>query len=84
MGHLEQDDAAFLAEAAKTFRAVDHGMRLYTGQSGNTLPDAPAARDALWAMLDRWLPGHHSPDHPEPDLDTLQERTRETYERLFS
>ncbi len=84
MGHLEQDDAAFLAEAAKTFRAVDHGMRLYTGQSGNTLPDAPAARDALWAMLDRWLPGHRSLENPEPDLDGLQKRTRETYERLFS
>jgi glutamate-ammonia-ligase adenylyltransferase len=84
MGHLEQEDAVFLAEAAKTFRAVDHGMRLYTGQSGNALPDAPAARDALWAMLDRWLPGHRSKENPEPDLDGLQERTRETYVRLFS
>jgi len=84
MGHLEQEDASFLGEAATIFRAIDHGMRLYSGQSGNALPDAPAAREALSALLDRWLPNRGSHQNLEQDLSELQERTRETYERLFS
>ena len=84
MGHLEQEDASFLGEAATIFRAIDHGMRLYSGQSGNSLPDAPAAREALSALLDRWLPNRRSHQNLEQDLSELQERTRETYERLFS
>ncbi len=84
MGHLEQEDASFLGEAATIFRAVDHGMRLYSGQSGNSLPDAPAAREALSSLLDRWLPNRGSHQNLEQDLSELQERTRETYERLFS
>ncbi len=84
MGHLEQQDASFLAEAATIFRAVDHGMRLYSGQIVNSLPDAPAAREALSALLDRWLPKRGSHQNLEQDLKELQERTRETYERLFS
>ncbi len=83
MGHLEQEDAAFLREAATMFRAVDHGMRLYSGQSVNSLPEAPTVRDALCTMLDRWLPGSGLHQNLERDLRQLQERTRETYERLF-
>ncbi len=84
MGHLEQQDASFLAEAATIFRAVDHGMRLYSGQIVNSLPDAPAAHEALRALLDRWLPKRGSHQNLEQHLKELQERTRETYERLFS
>jgi len=84
MGHLEQEDAAFLMQAATLFRALDHGMRLYTGQTTHALPEAPAAREALSAMLERWLPNRNSLDSLDIELRTIQEKTRETFERLFT
>jgi glutamate-ammonia-ligase adenylyltransferase len=83
MGHLEQDDAAFLMEAATLYRAIDHGMRLYTGQNTNALPESPAAREALAVMLQRWLPGRAWHKSLDSELAEVQERTRETFERLF-
>lgn len=84
MGHLEQEDAAFLLEAATLYRGIDHGMRLYTGQNTNSLAEAPAAREALETMLRRWIPGRVGRQSLELELHEIQERTRETFERLFS
>lgn len=84
MGHLEPDDAAFLRGAATMFRTLDHAMRVYTGQNTNSLPDAPAAREALAAMLQRWLPEPVLPPKLEQRLSQIQEQTRETFERLFA
>jgi [glutamine synthetase] adenylyltransferase / [glutamine synthetase]-adenylyl-L-tyrosine phosphorylase len=84
MGHLEQDDAVFLLEAAELYRAVDHGMRLHSGLSTSSLPEAPAAKEALAAMLQKWLPRRVPKGSLEVELQELQERTRETFERLFS
>lgn len=83
MGHLEQEEASFLREAATLYRAIDHGIRVYTGHSASTLPESPAARDALMAMLQRWLPGRSSRRSLEAELGEIQERTRETFERFF-
>ncbi|MEO5952530.1 MAG: glutamine-synthetase adenylyltransferase, partial [Chloroflexia bacterium] len=83
MGHLEQEDAAFLMEAATLYRAIDHGMRIYTGHSTSSLPEAPAIREALETMLRRWLPNRTGPMSLEVELLKIQERTRETFERLF-
>ncbi|MBM3761706.1 MAG: glutamine-synthetase adenylyltransferase [Acidobacteria bacterium] len=84
MGHLEQDDAAFLMDAALLYRAIDHGMRLYTGQNTNLPPESAAAREALSSMLGRWLPAKPRHTNLESELAAVQERTRETFERLFT
>jgi hypothetical protein len=59
-------------------------MRLHSGLSTSSLPEAPAAREALAAMLQKWLPRRIPKGSLEVELQELQERTRETFERLFS
>lgn len=83
-GHLEHEDAVFLMQAATLFRAVDHGLRLYSGQQTTALPEAPAVREALNSMLSRWMPARIEQKSLEHELREIQERTRETFERLFS
>ena len=83
-GHLEHEDAVFLMQAATLFRAVDHGLRLYSGLQTTALPEAPVVRDALATMLNRWMPGRIEQKSLELELREIQERTRETFERLFS
>ena len=83
-GHLEHEDAVFLMQAATLFRAVDHGLRLYSGQQTTALPEAPAVREALNSMLNRWIPARIGQKSLEHELREIQERTRETFERLFS
>jgi [glutamine synthetase] adenylyltransferase / [glutamine synthetase]-adenylyl-L-tyrosine phosphorylase len=84
MGHLEAEDASFLMEAANFQRAIDHGMRLYTGHTCTVLPEAPAAREALASLVGRWLPDRHWRAGFEAELAAVQERTREVFDRLFS
>ncbi len=83
-GHLEHEDAVFLMHAATLFRAVDHGLRLYSGQQTTSLPEAPAVREALASMLNRWMPARIQQKNLEQELREIQERTRETFERLFN
>src|SRR5271166_1147753 len=40
MGHLERADAEFLRDAATFYRAVDHGLRVYSGHTEGSLPNA--------------------------------------------
>ena len=70
--------------AATLFRAVDHGLRLYSGQQTTSLPEAPAVREALASMLNRWMPARIQQKNLEQELHEIQERTRETFERLFN
>lgn len=84
MGHLEREDARFLMEAATLFRAIDHGLRLYSGQPAATLPTAPAVLEALSAMVERWVPEPLRQGTLEQDLRRIQHQTRETFERLFA
>ncbi|WP_051669721.1 glutamine-synthetase adenylyltransferase [Bryobacter aggregatus] len=84
MGHLERDDARFLMDAATLFRAIDHGLRLYTGQPAGNLPHSRATLDALHAMLERWVPDRLRRESFEADLRSIQDQTRETFDRLFA
>src|SRR4029078_12994091 len=42
MGHLEREDADFLRDAATFYRAIDHGLRIWSGPAGGKLPAAPS------------------------------------------
>jgi [glutamine synthetase] adenylyltransferase / [glutamine synthetase]-adenylyl-L-tyrosine phosphorylase len=83
MGHLERSDAAFLVEAATFYRAVDHGLRVYSGHAEGRLPNSPAHLQTLTALVNRWTP-ERLRDEPLPqELAKIQTRTREYFRRLF-
>jgi [glutamine synthetase] adenylyltransferase / [glutamine synthetase]-adenylyl-L-tyrosine phosphorylase len=83
MGHLDRKDAEFLQDAATFYRAVDHGLRVYSGHAEGHLPNSPAHLEALTALVNRWTP-EHLHDEPLPDeLSQIQKGTREYFRRLF-
>jgi glutamate-ammonia-ligase adenylyltransferase len=83
MGHLEHSDALFLHDAATFYRAIDHGLRVYSGHAEGRLPNSPSHLEALTALVRRWTP-EHLHDEPLPDeLAQIQARTREYFRRLF-
>lgn len=83
MGHLERKDAEFLQDAATFYRAVDHGLRVYSGHAEGRLPNSPAHLETLTALVNRWTP-EHLHDEPLPqELVQIQARTREYFRRLF-
>ncbi|MDX2267796.1 MAG: glutamine-synthetase adenylyltransferase [Bryobacter sp.] len=84
IGHLERDDAEFLREAATIFRAVDHGIRLFSGQPSDTLPEPGPSFEAISEMVVRWTPEAYSQQPLREALRVVQARTRETFDRLFS
>ena len=43
MGHLDRDDAEFLLDAATFYRAVDHGLRVFSGHAEGNLPKSQAS-----------------------------------------
>ena len=83
MGHLDPADADFLREAASFYRAVDHGLRVYSGHAEGKLPQAQAHLDTLTQLVNRWtMPVTVSA--PLPDrLADIQSRTREYFRRIF-
>lgn len=83
MGHLDREDAAFLLDAATLYRAIDHGLRVYSGHAEGRLPQSPAHLETLTNVVSRWTPAHLH-DQPLPDeLAQIQARTREFFKRLF-
>ena len=83
MGHLDRSDAEFLREAATFYRAVDHGLRVYSGHAEGRLPHSPVQLETLTALVHRWTPAHL---HGQPlpiVLEQIQARTREYFRRLF-
>jgi glutamate-ammonia-ligase adenylyltransferase len=83
MGHLDRPDAAFLMDAATFYRAVDHGLRLTSGQAEGHLPSSQLQLEILSELVGRWTPDHLH-DQPLPqELAQIQSRTREYFERLF-
>jgi glutamate-ammonia-ligase adenylyltransferase len=83
MGHLERSDAQFLREAATFYRAIDHGLRVYSGHAEGQLPNSPLQLETLTGLVHRWIPQHL---HHEPlpvELARIQTRTREYFRRLF-
>jgi glutamate-ammonia-ligase adenylyltransferase len=83
MGHLDREDAAFLQDAATLYRAIDHGLRIYSGHAEGRLPQSPAHLDTVANLVRRWTP-EHLHQHPLPDeLARIQTATRAYFRRLF-
>ena len=84
MGHLDRADAQFLLDAATFYRALDHGLRLSSGHAEGRLPAAQHQVEILSELVSRWTP-EHLHDQPLPEeLEQIQARTREFFERLFA
>jgi glutamate-ammonia-ligase adenylyltransferase len=82
MGHLDRDDAAFLMRAATLYRAIDHGLRLYSGHAEGRLPHAPGHLETLTELVHRWAPSKEGLALPD-ELAEIQRRTRQYFRRLF-
>ncbi len=83
MGHLERDDAAFFQDAATFYRALDHGLRVFSGQAEGSLPNSEGKLTALDELVERWIPGRLH-DEPLPvKLSQIRDHTRAVFERLF-
>jgi glutamate-ammonia-ligase adenylyltransferase len=83
MGHLERQDAEFLQNAATFYRAIDHGLRVYSGHAEGKLPNSEAHLEVLTNLVYRWTP-ESLHDQPLPvKLVEIQRRTREYFKRLF-
>lgn len=83
MGHLDRQDAEFLRDAATFYRAVDHGLRVITGQAAGALPRSGPQAEMLAELVSRWTPDHLHDEPLEIELAHIQERTREFFDRLF-
>lgn len=84
MGHIDQNEARFLLDAATFYRAVDHGLRLMSGHSEGSLPTAENQLQTLTRLVERWVPEHLC-DQPLPlELRQIQDRTRAYFDQLFS
>ena len=84
MGHLDRADAEFLRDAATFYRAVDHGLRVYSGHTEGGLPNAESQLGVLTALVHRWTPEHLNRQALKVELAKIQNRTREIFDRLFS
>jgi glutamate-ammonia-ligase adenylyltransferase len=86
MGHLEREDAEVLARAAGFYRALDHGLRLFSGHAEGKLPGSEVKLDALAQLVTRWLPGDplHDGAALAARLDSVKEETRRIFLRFFS
>src|SRR5262245_18245392 len=77
MGHLDRDDADFLRDAATFYRAIDHGLRVSTGQAEGSLPKAQTQVDMLTELVRRWTPAHLNDCPMDVKLGQIRYRTRE-------
>jgi glutamate-ammonia-ligase adenylyltransferase len=83
MGHLERADAEFLRDAATFYRAVDHGLRLFSGQAEGSLPNSESQLETLTELVSRWTPDHLQDQPLKEELAHIQARTREFFDRIF-
>jgi [glutamine synthetase] adenylyltransferase / [glutamine synthetase]-adenylyl-L-tyrosine phosphorylase len=84
MGHLDRADARFLLDAATLYRAVDHALRLASGQAAGKLPAAQLQLEMIEELTGRWTP-HHLHDQPlTEELEQIRARTRDYFLRLFA
>ena len=83
MGHLEHNDAQFMADAATFYRAVDHGLRLIFGHTEGDLPRSEQALETLTQLVKRWVPEHLTDQPLHLELLQIRERTRSLFDRLF-
>lgn len=83
MGHLERADADFLRDASTFYRAVDHGIRVSTGQATGDLPRSASQLEVLRELVSRWTPDYLHDQPLAVELAQVQDRTREIFDRLF-
>ena len=84
MGHLDRADAEFLRDAATFYRAVDHGLRVFSGHTEGSLPNAESHLAVLTELVRRWTPEHLNGQGLKVELSKIQNRTRQIFNRLFS
>lgn len=84
MGHLERADAQFLLEATTFFRALDHGLRIITGRSGQALPAAPSEAEMLVELLQRWTDGRKNISTLDEELLAIQTGMRRLFDSVFN
>ena len=83
MGSLDAADASFLHTAATFYRAIDHGLRLYSGHAEGQLPIAETKLEALTALVARWTPAQLH-EQPLPlALESIKQKTRQLFRRFF-
>jgi glutamate-ammonia-ligase adenylyltransferase len=82
-GHLDRADAEFLRDAATFYRAVDHGLRVYTGHAEGNLPGSTTQMECLTELVHRWAPEHMCHQPITAQLAQIKARTREAFDRLF-
>lgn len=82
-GHLDRADADFLRDAATFYRAVDHGLRVYSGHAEGSLPGATTQMECLTELVHRWAPEHMCRQPIAAQLAQIKARIRETFDRLF-
>ena len=83
MGQLDHGDALFLRDAATFFRAIDHGLRLYSGHAEGNLPVSEAKLEALTELVVRWTPAHLKEQPLKEQLESIKQRTRELFAQYF-
>jgi glutamate-ammonia-ligase adenylyltransferase len=83
MGHLDREDAEFLRDAATLYRAIDHGLRVSTGQAEGNLPKAQAQFEVLTELVRRWTPDHLHDQRLDVELAQIRAGTRQYFNRLF-
>jgi glutamate-ammonia-ligase adenylyltransferase len=83
MGHLDREDADFLRDAAILYRAIDHGLRISTGQAGGSLPTAQSQFEVLTELVQRWVPEHLHDQRLDVELMQIRNQTRAFFNRLF-
>jgi len=83
MGHLEREDADFLRDSATFYRAIDHGLRVWSGQAAGKLPSSQMQLEVLTELVHRWTPPHMNDQPLTIKLSQVRKRTREFFHRLF-
>ena len=84
MGHLDRVDAEFLRDAVTFYRAVDHGLRIYSGHAEGNLPNSETQLGMLTEIVRRWTPDHLNHRPLRAQLDQIRNRTREIFDQLFT
>lgn len=83
MGHVDREDVEMLISAATFYRAVDHGIRVSTGQADGRLPANPAQVAILTELVGRWTPPGLLDGPLESVAKRIRRDTRAFFVRIF-
>jgi glutamate-ammonia-ligase adenylyltransferase len=83
MGHLEREDAEALRDSAAFYRAIDHGLRIWSGQAAGKLPSSQTQLEVLTELVRRWTPARMNDQPLTAKLAQVRKQTRELFDRLF-